>query len=148
MAAQQVYQILNAIRGVHRQLAERFRELDEAATDQRIQFLLEDMERRERKFDDCVGEYASEEDPAVLESWLQFVPDETTHIDHISERLAEPQTLGALVEETLRLNSSLSDAYLILAEEAPTEQLKDLFMDLARMEERNDCHYAKVLLDA
>jgi hypothetical protein len=51
------------------------------------------------------------------------------------------------VEETLRLNSSLCDAYLTLAQKAPIPALRELFTDLANIEERNDCHYAEALLD-
>jgi hypothetical protein len=148
MPAQQVIEILDAIRDVHRRLAERYGELDQAATDERIQLMLEDMQQREQKFDQNIAAYESEEDPAVLETWLQFVPEEAVHIERISERLATPRTIEELVEETLRLNSTLCDAYLVLAQEAPISELRDLFMDLAKLEERNDCHYAKMLLDA
>jgi hypothetical protein len=148
MPARQVSEILDAVRGVHRQLAARYRELDRAASDERIKLLLEDMERRERKFDRCVAQYESKEGPGVRNTWLQFVPEEVLHIDHLSERLAEPHSLSELVEETLRLNSSLSDAYLALAKQAPTPDLENLFTDLAHFEESNDTHYVEALLDA
>jgi hypothetical protein len=147
MPAGQVSEILDAVRGVHRQLAARYHELDESASDERIKLLLEDMERRETKFDECVEQYESEEGAAVLNTWLQFVPDEVLHLDHIAERLAAPRSLSELVEETLRLNSSLCDAYLTLAQKAPIPALRELFTDLANIEERNDCHYAEALLD-
>ena len=148
MPAQQVIEILDSIRDVHWRLAERYGELDQAATDERIQRLLEDMQQRERSFDESVAAYESEEDPAVLETWLPLVPEEAVHIDHIVERLTTPQTIEDLVEETLQLNRILCDAYLVLAKEAPLSELRDLFTDLAKIEERNDCHYARMLLDA
>lgn len=148
MPARQVIEILDAIRHVHRQLAERYRELDVAATDERIKLLLEDMERHEAAFDDCVAEYEADNDPAVLETWLQFVPEDALSIDDIKERLATPGSLSELVEETLCLNSSLANAYLTLAKEAPSPKVCELFTDLAKLEESNDCHYAKMLLDA
>lgn len=148
MPARQVIEVLDAIRGVHRQLAQRYQELDEHASDERIQLLLEDMQRREEQFEDCLCQYECEGESAVLKTWLQFVPDEALAIDHLAERLAVPRTLEELVEETLALNSTLSDAYLILAKEAPIPEVGKLFRDLANLEECNDCHYVKSLLDA
>lgn len=148
MPARQVYQILDAIQDVHRHPANRYRELEEVATDARIQSLLEHMEQRERTFDDCVAEYESEEKPKVLETRLQFVPDEATHIDHVAERLRLQQSLEDLVDETLRLNSTLIDAYLTLAKETAISELGELFTNLAKIDERNDCHYVKMPLDA
>lgn len=148
MPARQVSEILDAVRGVHRQLADRYRELDQAASDERIKLLLEDMERRERQFDRCLARYGSEERPGVMNTWLQFVPEEVLKIDRLSERLTEPRSLSQLVEETLELNSSLSEAYLALAKQAPTPDIEELFTDLANLEESNDSHYVEALLDA
>ncbi|MGE4003280.1 MAG: hypothetical protein AB7I48_24100, partial [Planctomycetaceae bacterium] len=77
----------------------------------------------------------------MLNTWLQFVPEEVLHVDHLSERPAEPHSLSEPVEETLRLNSSLSDGYLALAKQAPTPELEDLFTDLTNLEKLNDSHY-------
>jgi hypothetical protein len=147
MPAAQVFSILDGIRQVHRQLAARYHELDKVATDERIQLLLEDMQKREQAFDDCIARYESEKSPAVLNTWLQFVPDEAVRIYHIAEQLTMPRTLEDLVEETLSLNTTLIDAYRLMADEAPTPELSTLFADLAKLEVRNDCHYAKMLLD-
>lgn len=147
MPARQVSEILDAVRSVHRQLAARYRQFDQAATDERLKLLLEDMERRERRFNRCIARYEAEEDPGVLDTWLQFVPEEVLHLDRLSERLVEPHSLTELVEETLRINSRLSEAYLALAKQAPTPELQELFTDLANIEERNDSHYVEALLD-
>ena len=146
MRAHQVRDILKSIREVHQQLAARYRELDAESSDERIKLLLEDMERREDAYDACIREYESSESTAILETWLQFVPDEAVRISHIKEQLAKPCSLSELVNETLQLNSRLCDAYLTLAKEAPIPELQELFADLAQLEEENDCHYAKVLL--
>lgn len=147
MPSQKVITVLDSIRNVHQQLAARYHELDEAETDERIKLLLEDMEKRERTFDECVGEYKTDQHPVVLQTWLQFVPEEAVQIDHIGERLAQPRSLEELVEETLQLNCVLQEAYQTLANEAPIPEVADLFSDLAQIEQRNDCHYAKMLLD-
>ncbi len=147
MPAQQVVQILDAIREVHRRLADRYRELSDATTDDRLQLLLDDMQRREEQFDDCVAQYELNEPPAILHTWLQFVPEEAVKVSDLARKLAAPRTLEELVEETLRLNSTLCDAHLALSREAPIPELRDLFRDLANIEEQNDCHYAKVLFD-
>lgn len=146
MPNKQVIDILDTIRDVHRQLADRYGELDEAATDERIRLLIEDMQKREQAFDQAVAECESENSPAILETVVESVPDAAVHIDHLRERLSEPRTLEELVEETLLLNSTLCDAYLVLAREAPEPQVSRLFENLARLEERNDCHYARVIL--
>lgn len=147
MPARRVEDILEAVRSVHRQLAGRYRELDAATTDERIKLLLEDMERRERKFEECVGKYEAEEGPGVLGTWLQFVPEETLHVDRLAERLAQPRSLEELVEETVALNSSLEDAYRAIAQDADAPEIQELFGNLAHLERNNDCHYAKMLLN-
>lgn len=147
MPGRQVIEILDAIRDVHRQLADRYGELDEAATDGRIRLLLEDMRQREQEFDQAVAQYEAGTPASVLEAELDSVPPQGLHINHLRERLAQPRTLEELVEETLLLNSTLCDAYLTLAREAPSPQVRELFQNLARLEERNDCHYARAILD-
>lgn len=147
MPGKQVIDILDTIREVHRQLADRYGELDEATSDQRIRLLLEDMQQRELEFDEAVAQFESDTPPSILESELESVPEKALHVDHIRERLAQPRTLEELVEETLLLNSTLSDAYLALASEAPLPEIRGLFQDLARIEERNDCHYARAILN-
>ncbi len=146
MPARQVSEILDDIRSVHRLLAARYHELNAAATDERIKLLLEDMQHREQRFEECVGQYVSDNGSAILDTWLQFVPEEGGRIDRIADRLTEPKDLSELVAETLVLNSALCETYRTMAEEAPTPDLRELFLNLARMEEQNDCHYAKVLL--
>ncbi len=147
MPAHQVFEILDAIREVHQQLAARYRELNSESTDERIKLLLEDMERRENVFDDCIRQYESFEPSAVLNTWLQFVPEGAVRLTHLNQRLATPRSLAELVEETLQLNSRLCDAYLVMAKQAPIPALRELMTDLAQLEENNDSHYAKVLLD-
>jgi hypothetical protein len=143
----QVIEILDSIRDVHRRLADRYGELDEAAADERIRLLLEDMQRREQEFDEAVARCESETPPAILETELESVPEKAVDINHIRERLAQPRTLEELVEETLLLNSTLCNAYLTIAREAPSPQITRLFQELARLEELNDCHYARAILD-
>jgi hypothetical protein len=147
MPGRQVIEILDAVREVHRELADRYGELDEAATDERIRLLLEDMQRREQEFDETVAGYESATPPSILETELESVPEKALHIDHIRERLSQPRTLEELVEETLLLNSTLCDAYLSIAREARINDVSELFQNLARLEERNDCHYARAILD-
>lgn len=148
MPARQVKEILDSVRDVHRQLAERYRELDEQTTDERLKLLLKDMEKREEQFEACVSQYEIDHHDSVLNTWVRYLPDEVVHIDRIAEKLAVPHSLDELVEETIRLNGSLCDAYLSMAGQAQTPAMKELFQDLARIEEQNDCHYAKVLLDS
>lgn len=147
MPARKLRQILDAIRQVHRLLAARYHELRDEATDERIQLLLEDMERRERKFERCIAQYEQDSGVKLPGTWMQFVPEDVLQVDNLVNRLVAPKSLCDLVEETLKVNSALSDAYLAMAEDAPTSALQDLFKDLANMEERNDQHYAKAILD-
>jgi rubrerythrin len=148
MPGTQVVEILDSIREVHRQLADRYGELDQAATDERIRLLLEDMQRREQQFDQAVAEYESTTPRPILETELESVPEPALHVERLRERLVQPRTLEELVEETLLLNSTLCDAYLTLAREAPLPEVRELFQNLARLEERNDCQYARAILDA
>jgi len=148
MAARQVKEVLDAVRDVHRQLADRYRELDEQATDERIKLLLKDMQQREEQFESCVAQYKIDHHDSVLNTWVRYLPDEVVHIDRLNDQLAEPRSLDELVEETIRLNGSLCNAYLSLAEQAHIPAMKELFQDLANLEEQNDCHYAKVLLES
>ena len=146
-AGKQVHEILDAIRGVHRQLADHYRDFEEVVADERLQLLLEDMERRELSFDDCVAQYEANEDSEALGTWLQFVPDEAVHVDHLSERLAEPRTMEDLAEETLTAEQQAVRRLSRDGQGGSNPELKDLFTDLAKMEERNDCHYVTTLLE-
>lgn len=147
MPARKLRQVLDAIRTVHRKLAARYHELRKEACDERIQLLLEDMEQRERKLERCIAQYEHDAGSRVPETWVQFVPEDVLQVNDLTQRLSAPKSLCELVEETLKVNGALSEAYLTMAKEAPIPALKELFTDLANIEDRNDRHYAKAVLD-
>ena len=77
MPCRTVRQLLAHISGFHRQLGAFYEETAAKADQERAKALLEYMSRHEEHLKDCLGAYEKDASEAILDTWIQFMPDIT-----------------------------------------------------------------------
>jgi hypothetical protein len=146
MPSQRICDILDRVRSVHQRLLERYQALNHVTHDEEVQLLLADLERRESTFIGCLEGFKVEGSRQVLESWLQFVPEEVIRLEEFTSQLPPAESVEGLVNEVIEVNRSLQGAYRALADCCDLPKVRELFENLAQWEENLDKHLSKVLL--
>ena len=136
MANQQVRSVLDAVRAFHRRLATQYQATADRARRERLKMLLHYLARHETYVDEALSSYEQEGARAVLDAWL---PPKVTQVPECSPELLDwPDDLDPdeLVRRALAFDSCLLAFYRRLADQAPDDQVRALFQNLLRLEER------------
>ncbi len=77
MPSKQIRDILEHVREFHRSLHDFYEECSEETEDERVKALLDYIGRHEGNFNEALARYEETAARGVLDTWLQFAPDET-----------------------------------------------------------------------
>lgn len=145
MSAVQVRQILDSVREIHHSLAARYRELSSETDHDRLKLLFDDVAIREERFAAVVNGFENAARDEVLTTWLQFVPEDVVKFTQAVNNGPPFASLEEAIEHIQQVNRVLGDAYRKVAGETECADLRDLFRNLATLEENNDRHLSKIL---
>ena len=145
MPALQIWQVLDTLGSFHRSMAARYESLSRRTDDERIRLLLTDIAQRERTFADAVFAFEREGPDEQLDVWLQFLPEGM--LDAALDAVPDdtPSSLEEAVGTILQIDRSLGEAYRSVANETDVETVRELFLNLAQLDEINDRHYSQML---
>jgi hypothetical protein len=133
---QRVADILDRIRGLHREFQHHYAQNSRWQSDERLALLLENMARQEGDLASSLASFDAEAQSAVRETWLQYVPLEqvTRVLDDIEP---DPQAdIESVIADATALDAALVDAYRILASSNAPPRVRELFANLVEMEQR------------
>ncbi|MFG0333804.1 MAG: hypothetical protein ACF8TS_10615 [Maioricimonas sp. JB049] len=147
MPAKQVKDVLEWMRSVHKDVCSRFESLGTHVDNERVKLLLGYIERKETLLSDSLQQYEREAPRSVLETWVQFYPDEVQDRRRLLQDLEDDATLEGVVEHCQQVDRALIRTCQIVAGEADCEKVSSLFTSLAGLEENMDHLYSKALLD-
>jgi hypothetical protein len=137
MAYQQVREILQSVRQFHRRLRQDAEETYGDTSDPRSQFLLKSLSRSEREMDQALREYEEEEgDNSVLETWIQYIPDDDLQATILEGKLPPGATPGEVLEWRREIDESLVEFYRQLASQVSAARAEELFESLAEVAEQ------------
>jgi rubrerythrin len=147
MANQQVREILDEARAFHAQLGESYRQTADRSGRERLRMLLYYLGRHEEHLAEALKGYAAEGRKQVLDSWIP-----SKSVEHLLTQLqllttADQIGLDDLVERALRYDDHLITFFKLMAEKAPDEAVRNLFLALVRMEERAERVLARDTID-
>lgn len=131
----QVKDVLKAAIDFHRDLERFYHRLAEKADRQRVQMLLDYMSRHEKDFELVLAEMGSESHDKLLETWIQYAPDDRALEVPRAEALRDEMTVDNVVKVALRLDEKLATFYGQAAALAKTPEVKRLFSNLAEQQE-------------
>ena len=147
MPAKQVKDVLRWMQSVHKDVCSRFESLGTHVENERVRLLLDYIRGKEKLLAQSLHQYEEDAPEAVLETWVQFYPDEVQDRRRFLDDLEDDATLDGVVEQCQQVDRSLIKTCQTIAEEAESEPVRGLFTSLARLEENMDHLYSKALLD-
>jgi rubrerythrin len=131
----QVRDILNVAVEFHRHLKEFYGRLAEQADRDRVQILLDYMSRHEKDFERAMAEYDDKRSKELLDTWMQYTPDQRALEVPRPETWREDMTVDEVVETALDLDEKLVQFYAEAARMARTPEVRHLFEELTEQQQ-------------
>lgn len=147
MASKRLRDVLDRVRWFTATLIERYEDLGESALDRRTRALVEYMARHEQQLNAGLKAYEDDTAERILDTWLQFVPDENLEAVFADLDLRPDLSVDEVVERAMTFDRALIELYRALAETTEVPEIRDLFTSLTAMEDGKDRQYSKALLE-
>lgn len=148
MPYETVRDILERVRRFHRRLSCYYEESTEVSRNEKTRLLLDYMGRHERNINRCLAKYKKEAADAVLDTWMQYIPDSQLR-EAFQEAKIEPEMSPEEVfAHAMRIDGALVAFYEQLTSYSAAPTLQELFENLLELEKTKDAEYARSLLDA
>jgi rubrerythrin len=148
MSYKQVHEVLERVKLFYQQLSDYYEDLsDDLPEDDQVHRLLEYMGRHEKAFNRTLAKYERDAAEGVLNTWLQYAPDERTWRALQHAEIRPDMSLDEVMEQALDVDQDLRDMYRQLADESSVPRVQELFQSLLEMQESKDAQYARTLLD-
>ncbi len=139
MRFQTVADVLNVVKEFHTALARQFQELEQLTTSERAQLMLDYLNRHEQNLARTTAQFSDDASAGLLHTWLQFAPE--THPETLLEQVREVDLndVNSIVLVALKVDDYLCDLFNNVAEHAETDEVKEVFVSLSRLED-NERH--------
>jgi rubrerythrin len=112
-----------------------YERLRDRAQRKRVRLLLDYLSRHETNLNRCLGQFADHTSLAVLDTWVQYVPDvhPFPHLESIE--VAPALSTDDVIALALQLDDALIAFYRQLCDEADSSEVRDVFESMLRLEE-------------
>ena len=147
MASQTVRQLLERIQDFHRQLGAFYEATAEQAARAKAKALLEYMGQHERALQACLADYERDASAKILDTWIQFLPDLEQCQDFDEVEISKDLSVEDVVRMSLRFDDCLIRFYREMAEIAVSQDVKEAFESLARLEEQEERNLTRATLE-
>lgn len=133
-----VAEIVAFSREIHRALSEQYAELEQLASTEQIQLLLDHLSRHERHMAQALTQFHSDAAHGMLNTWLQYSPE--FHPQFLSElvnkvRGARLNDVRDVVRVALEVDDYLVAIYREMLENTDTAKAREVLANLLQMEE-------------
>ncbi len=129
----QISEILDFARDFHQHCETLYRQLRDESDSNTLALVIGQMERHEQAMQHCLDRYRQQAPSAIIDTWVQFAPEESA-----DEIIRDMRTGGGLNPDQLfafgnKLDAALRNTYRHLAEDAESEDVRELFTGLLEM---------------
>ncbi|MBX3437924.1 MAG: hypothetical protein KF861_10570 [Planctomycetaceae bacterium] len=128
MTYRQIKDIVAWMQQVHRQL--QFRLDEPIVTDSRTQSILLALRREERELQVILARYHAQGEGAILETWLQYVPDDDVCATLAAVEFSSEMSPDEIVVRKLKIDQALATLLGQLAEETSVPRIQEFFRNL------------------
>jgi hypothetical protein len=129
----QVSQILDFAQDFHQHCEDLYRQLRHESVSYAVSLLIEQMERHERAMKECLTRYKNLAPASLMETWVQYAPEESAEEIIKNLRPSGSVSLDAVFAYGKQLDTALTRTYAHLAENAESEEVRELFAGLLVM---------------
>ncbi|MCA9009586.1 MAG: hypothetical protein KDB01_07565 [Planctomycetaceae bacterium] len=134
MNFQQVRDILKRVRERHRQFREILATAEQYISDARLQQIADEMRQHEQHWEAALARYRDDAENAVLELWIQYVPDETVFRQLEEIQVTADVTIDELIDAVVQFREALISLYSTLSTSVSAPHAQLLFALLLEME--------------
>lgn len=138
-------EILNLSRNFYKQVRLFYEELNDRNDMQRMEMLLEAVQRHVEYLEKELLSLEKEAPPEVLDAWFQFTPDPPELDIDFRERLRNGMTVDDVVKMTLDFDSALVEFYRRVIESTKFAGVREIFRNLMK---NIDAEKKKLVTDA
>ncbi|MCM8535858.1 MAG: hypothetical protein NE334_07980 [Lentisphaeraceae bacterium] len=148
MAFHQVKDIIAESCNVHRKVAEYYDEMQDFVEDEKAQMLLSNMQEHEEQIVHCMKSYLADKS-STLDTWFQYIPELPSAQEIIKVDLDETTTDQDVLQVFDKVSERFGVRYSKLSSISPSEAVKDLFADMAKMEKNESMResWIKTMMD-
>jgi rubrerythrin len=139
--------VLDRAREFHRQVSAFYEQLGSLAAKERVKIVLDYMSRHQKYLDACLAEYERNASREVLETWFQYTAPIETRRCIASIALAPEMSVSDVIKAAVRLANCLAELYRAMAEEAVSDEVKDLFKELLHFEKTEEHNLVRDLVE-
>lgn len=134
MRFESIQDILEHGRAMHQQVADFYRQLDDASAQARVRLLLDYLAAHEQHLADTLAELREVSDPDVLGSWLASIPEPAAFTQALGTPIRSDMEVDEVLEIAMRFDDAMINLYQTLAEHADNEAVRDLLNNLTELE--------------
>jgi hypothetical protein len=138
-----VREVVDFARELHQALAGQYAELEQLATSERAQILLDYLSRHERQLAEALGNYEVDIAQGMMNTWLQYTPELQSQVLAETVRAVDLNQVDSIVKAALAVDDYLVDLYREMVDRAELESLKAVFSGLLKLEESERRQIAK-----
>jgi len=146
MSYRTIRDILIFSENLHRHAAVLYERLRDTTQKERVDMLFKLLVRHEEKLALALSRYQDDNRSAILEEWHQFEPADVADLVRDANELHDDMSIHDLLSLALKVDDYLIAAYQQLAADASSTEARELFEDLATLEQAEEASAVRAAL--
>jgi len=135
MAYHKVQDILELVESFHKQMRHALDQVSQEADSDGVEWLSKELRQHELHWQAALAGYEKQVAEGVLDTWLQYFPDEEVRHQIDSIEIKRDMNLDELTDLNSRFRQALIDLYESLSEASSAPRVHDLFQQLLEHEQ-------------
>ncbi|GEM_PF-799113 len=135
MNYKQVRDILDGVRDCHRRFRDALADALQHMKAEDADEIVDAMRQREQRWQLTLAEYEKDGADSVLDTWVQFVPDEAIKQQLDAIHITSEITIDEIAEMAMNFHNALIGLYTVLAGEVTAPRVQQLFSSLLELEQ-------------
>jgi rubrerythrin len=119
-----------------------YERLEDESQDERARLLLDYLREHEENFKNVLRRYSQEEHSGVLDTWIQYDPEEDLRRALEESEMRPGMSLDELLAQAQRFNQAVISFYREALAQTNAPRVRELFESLLAMEEGKAAKYA------
>ncbi|MFP5415093.1 MAG: hypothetical protein ACLGG1_08800 [Gammaproteobacteria bacterium] len=135
--------IIDFSRHLHTELARQYAELEQLATSERAQLMLDYLNRHEQHLAEALKDYEAGAARGIMDAWLQYTPELDAH--QVLERIRDMDinNVEEVVATALATDEYLREIYEEVAQRADLDEIREVARSLRQIESNEQYRLAR-----
>ncbi|MCE9616703.1 MAG: hypothetical protein K8T26_20705 [Lentisphaerae bacterium] len=146
--AKSIRQLLDHARDFHHQLSAYCTQLGDQAEQMRVRMLLDYLRQHEDHLESCLASYEANADRKVLDYCMKFSPADVGTKCFKDLTVKPGMSVADVMDAVLQVDECLLRYYRQIAEEATAPEVRELFSQLAKLEQSEERLMARRTIEA